>query len=139
MIYLLQNKLHEVGHHLVQDGPFCESVGGKSKKGVYWYPQISVTKDSLIVGALEAAFNQMDETIRDDNLKYDGVNGGCTAVICLFILGKVYTANAGDSRAIYCMRNSEPVPLSQDFTPESERSRVRLLVCFVKNELMLKK
>jgi protein phosphatase 1H len=104
-------------------------VGGKSKsRGVFWFPQISVTRDSLIVGALEAAFYEMDESIREDNLKYEGVNGGCTAVLCLFILGKVYTANAGDSRAIYCMRNSEPVPLSQDFTPETERTRVRQLV-----------
>lgn len=61
---------------------------------------------------------------------YDGVNGGCTVVVCLFILGKVFIANAGDSRAVLCRRNYDALPLSEDFTPESERTRVRQLVTF---------
>lgn len=93
-----------------------------------WFPQTNITKDSLVVGALESAFYEMDELIRDENLKFDGVNGGCTCVVCLFILGKVFIANAGDSRAILCYRDLEPVPLSNDFTPESERARIRLVV-----------
>lgn len=30
--------------------------------------------------------------------------GGCTAVVTLFILGKMYVANAGDSRAILAQK-----------------------------------
>lgn len=93
-----------------------------------WFPQTNITKDSLVVGALESAFYEMDETIRTENLMYEGVAGGCTVVVCLFILGKVFIANAGDSRAILCYRDLEPVPLSNDFTPESERARIRLVV-----------
>lgn len=53
--------------------------------------------------------------------------GGCTACIALFILGNIYIANAGDSRAILC-NNNIVQPLSVDFTPESERDRIRRLV-----------
>ena len=63
---------------------------------------------------------------------YEGVNGGCTAVVCLFLLGKVYICNAGDSRAILCQRNQDAVALSDDFTPESERTRIRqLVICII--------
>jgi len=121
----LQKKLESIGHHLINDGPFCERSGRNN--GVIYFPTINVTKDSLIVGALESAFNEMDETIRQDNLRYDGVNGGCTVVVCLFLMGKVYIANAGDSRAVLCKKNSPSIPLSEDFTPETERSRIRHL------------
>ncbi|ODM98036.1 Protein phosphatase 1H [Orchesella cincta] len=123
-----EDKLTEVGSHLCQEGPLCDFTSKHSKgKGVMWFPHTNITKDSLIVGALESAFYEMDELIREENLKYDGVNGGCTAVVCLFILGKVFISNAGDSRSILCYRDLEPVPLSNDFTPESERARIRLL------------
>ncbi|CAL8118760.1 unnamed protein product [Orchesella dallaii] len=125
---IIEDKLTEVGCHLCQEGPLCDFSLKQSKgKGVMWFPHTNITKDSLIVGALESAFYEMDELIREENLKYDGVNGGCTAVVCLFILGKVFIANAGDSRSILCYRDLEPVPLSNDFTPESERARIRLL------------
>lgn len=44
----------------------------------------------------------------------------------LFILGKLYVANAGDSRAIICQGN-DFTPMSADFTPENERERIRKL------------
>jgi protein phosphatase 1H len=67
-----------------------------------------------------------DELIGEDKQKYK-VKGGCTALVALFILGKMYIANAGDSRAVLC-KNRHPIPLSNDFTPETERQRVRQLV-----------
>lgn len=82
--------------------------------------------DLLVIGALEAAFKEMDQLIAEDRMKYLAA-GGCTACVALFILGKLYVANAGDSRAILCNNNSYQ-PLSLDFTPESERDRIRLLV-----------
>lgn len=84
-----------------------------------------VTVDSLIIGALESAFWELDNQIAIDKRIYR-MSGGCTALVALFILGKVYIANAGDSRAIIIKSNSI-IPMSYDFTPESERERVKYL------------
>lgn len=107
----------------------------------------NISKDELIVGALEASFYEMDSVLSEDRDKYRNA-GGCTALVALFILGKMYVANAGDSRAIMCQRLSkdifrpesdtkhqngkgcEPdhhifaVPLSFDHTPDTERPRL---------------
>ena len=40
---------------------------------------------------------QKDEEIENDKM-YFHMLGGCTALVALFILGKMYVANAGDSR-----------------------------------------
>lgn len=111
----------------------------------------NVSKDELIIGALEAAFLEMDALLADDRSKYRNA-GGCTALAVLFINGKMFVSNAGDSRAILCQRlpyeqcnpNLEeingtkdgcatsadtdfqvfPVPFSFDHTPETERLRL---------------
>uniref|UniRef100_A0A182XY25 Uncharacterized protein n=1 Tax=Anopheles stephensi TaxID=30069 RepID=A0A182XY25_ANOST len=62
-----------------------------------------VSKDELIVGALEAAFADMDAVLAEDRDKYRNA-GGCTALAALFILGKLFVANAGDSRGVLCRR-----------------------------------
>uniref|UniRef100_A0A2M4AQB9 Putative serine/threonine phosphatase n=1 Tax=Anopheles triannulatus TaxID=58253 RepID=A0A2M4AQB9_9DIPT len=62
-----------------------------------------VSRDELIVGALESAFADMDTVLAEDRNKYRNA-GGCTALVSLFILGKLYVANAGDSRSILCKR-----------------------------------
>ncbi|CAG2100179.1 unnamed protein product [Medioppia subpectinata] len=84
-----------------------------------------ITVDNLITGALESAFWQMDSLIAKDKRVYR-MSGGCTACIGIFILGKLYVANAGDSRAIIC-KGDEVIPMSFDFTPESERERIKYL------------
>lgn len=56
-----------------------------------------ITVDSLIIGALESAFFEMDQIIANDKKHYK-MNGGCTVLVALFILGKLYMSNAGDSR-----------------------------------------
>lgn len=84
-----------------------------------------ITVDSLIIGALESAFWEMDKDIAQDKHHFK-MSGGCTAVVSLFILGKLYVANAGDSRCIM-YKNSEIIPMSFDHTPESERERVKYL------------
>jgi len=63
--------------------------------------------------------------IAEDRFKYR-VTGGCTVVVSLFICGKLFVANAGDSRAVLC-RGKKAFPLSNDFTPETERQRIRKL------------
>lgn len=47
-------------------------------------------------------------------------------VVALFICGKLFVSNAGDSRAVLC-RGRKAFPLSNDFTPETERQRIRKL------------
>lgn len=82
----------------------------------------NITVDSLVIGALESAFWQMDGLIGRDKFIHK-MPGGCTAVVSLFILGKLYVCNAGDSRAIVC-RNNRVIPMSFDFTPISEKERI---------------
>ncbi|KAJ8394002.1 hypothetical protein AAFF_G00055350 [Aldrovandia affinis] len=48
------------------------------------------------------------------------------SLVVVFLLGKLYVANAGDSRAII-IRRGEVVPMSTEFTPESERQRLQFL------------
>jgi serine/threonine protein phosphatase PrpC len=55
----------------------------------------------------------------------------------------MYVANAGDSRGVL-VRNGRSHPMSHDFTPESERQRVRrlvrifyLLLCFMSKLYLL--
>ena len=82
----------------------------------------NVTVDSLISGALESAFWEMDALIAQDKQDFK-MAGGCTAVVGIFILGKLYVCNAGDSRAIV-YKNDRVIPMSNDFTPTSERERI---------------
>ena len=63
--------------------------------------------------------------IAEDRFVYR-VTGGCTVVVSLFICGKLFVSNAGDSRAVLC-RGRKAFPLSNDFTPETERQRIRKL------------
>lgn len=63
----------------------------------------SVSKDELIIGALESAFIDMDAMLAEDRSKYRNA-GGCTACVTLFIFGKMFVANSGDSRGIVCHR-----------------------------------
>lgn len=79
------------------------------------YFQRRVSKDELIIGALESAFFHMDSLIAQDRDRYRDA-GGCTACVSLFIDGKMYVANAGDSRAVLCQRRSGPIAAAQATT-----------------------
>lgn len=50
---------------------------------------------------------------------------GCTACVVLITPTKIYTANAGDSRAVLC-RKGHALPLSSDHKPENEIERKRI-------------
>uniref|UniRef100_UPI00358FE771 protein phosphatase 1H-like n=1 Tax=Myxine glutinosa TaxID=7769 RepID=UPI00358FE771 len=84
-----------------------------------------VTQDALVIGAIENAFREMDQHIERDKTKFH-VPGGCTSLFAMYVLGKLYIANAGDSRAII-IRGGEVVPLTGEFTPETERQRLQYL------------
>nr|XP_058931254.1 protein phosphatase 1M isoform X3 [Kogia breviceps] len=74
-----------------------------------------------------------DEVIGRE-LEASGQVGGCTALVAVTLQGKLYVANAGDSRAIL-VRRDEVRPLSSEFTPESERQRIQQLA-FLYPELL---
>ncbi|XP_059757121.1 protein phosphatase 1J isoform X2 [Balaenoptera ricei] len=98
-----------------------------------WSSQKEVTHESLVVGAIENAFQLMDEQMARERRGHQ-VEGGCCALVVVYLLGKVYVANAGDSRAII-VRNGEIIPMSREFTPETERQRLQTLG-FLKPELL---
>ncbi|XP_050699481.1 protein phosphatase 1H-like isoform X2 [Eriocheir sinensis] len=121
------NQLHHIVHEKLCDvidilipDPLEEKL-----QSPIWAPEREVTMESAVTGALENAFWQMDHTIAEDRLRFQ-LTGGCTACVGLFIHGKLFLANAGDSRAILSL-GGVPLPMSFDFTPESENQRIRKL------------
>uniref|UniRef100_A0A8C2SK01 PPM-type phosphatase domain-containing protein n=1 Tax=Capra hircus TaxID=9925 RepID=A0A8C2SK01_CAPHI len=92
-----------------------------------------IRTEDLVIGALESAFQECDEVIGRE-LEASGQVGGCTALVAVSLKGKLYVANAGDSRAIL-VRRDEVRPLSSEFTPETERQRIQQLA-FIYPELL---
>ena len=125
--YHVKDKLTEVAHMLV----LCEEEMATShlKTGLI----TSIDAEMLIIGALEQAFVSLDQDLKQERYDYR-IEGGCTALVGLFILGKLYVANAGDCRAVL-YDHYRPVPMSFDHTPETERKRIARLAS-VKPELL---
>ncbi|TSK13427.1 Protein phosphatase 1H [Bagarius yarrelli] len=90
-----------------------------------FFMEKKVRQESLVIGAIENAFKEMDKHIGRERCVYD-ISGGCTALMVMCLMGKLYVANAGDSRAII-LRGGEIIPMSSAFTPESERQRLQCL------------
>uniref|UniRef100_UPI00398EF2A9 protein phosphatase 1H-like isoform X1 n=1 Tax=Pristiophorus japonicus TaxID=55135 RepID=UPI00398EF2A9 len=84
-----------------------------------------ISHEYLVIGAIENAFCQMDKQIEREQHSHC-ILGGCCALAVVYLLGKIYVANAGDSRAIL-IRSGDTFPLSSEFTPESERQRLQYL------------
>lgn len=116
--HILHEKLVDVIDLLVTSDHQQSGGGGGGAKGSKSidnipYPSAfyrNVSKHELIVGALESAFLEMDALLAGDRKKYRNA-GGCTALVTLFIDGKMFVANAGDSRSILCQRLA-PEPAS---------------------------
>ena len=86
-----------------------------------------IPKELLVTGALEEAFVEMDEQIRGERNTFQ-IKGGCTAIVALFMQSKLYVANAGDCRAIIVYDKASKIkPMSNDFTPETDRQRLQRL------------
>ncbi|XP_056414275.1 protein phosphatase 1J [Hyla sarda] len=92
-----------------------------------------VFPESLVIGALENAFKKMDEQIERERTSHS-IDGGCCALVTVYFMGKLYVANAGDSRAII-IRQGQTIEMSHEFTPETERQRLQLLAS-LKPELL---
>ncbi|XP_062852674.1 protein phosphatase 1H [Trichomycterus rosablanca] len=153
---LIRDRLCEVAHLLENQSsppPICLAKNGslyqaEQKKGACldgedpdgpgdaiarFHMEKVVSLDSLVMGIIENAFKQMDDLIEKEKASYS-ISGGCCALAAVHLLGKLYVANAGDSRAII-VKNEEVIPMSNEFTPESERQRLQYLG-FLKPELL---
>jgi len=118
----VQARLESVGPHLISS---LGDAGGDGVRNPMWFPTRTISTESLVIGALEAAFWETDAKIGEEKKVYRML-GGCTVLLSLFILGKLYVANAGDSRGVLC-RRARAYPMSYDFTPVSERQRLQTL------------
>ncbi|XP_033822000.1 protein phosphatase 1H [Periophthalmus magnuspinnatus] len=153
---LIRDRLGEICHLLENPNsapPICLAKNGNayqvdSKKGAPQEPEDpdavcdstlrfhmekTVSLESLIMGVIETAFKQMDDLIEKEKASY-AISGGCCALAAIHLMGKLYVANAGDSRAII-IRNNEVIPMTNEFTPESERQRLQYLG-FLRPELL---
>uniref|UniRef100_A0A8B9PEX4 Protein phosphatase, Mg2+/Mn2+ dependent 1H n=1 Tax=Apteryx owenii TaxID=8824 RepID=A0A8B9PEX4_APTOW len=99
--------------------------GSPSTPPTRFFTEKKIPHECLIIGAIESAFKEMDLQIERERTVYN-ISGGCTALVVVYLLGKLYVANAGDSRAII-IRNGEVIPMSSEFTPETERQRLQYL------------
>ncbi|XP_004700864.1 protein phosphatase 1H, partial [Echinops telfairi] len=99
--------------------------GSPSTPPTRFFTEKKIPHECLVIGALESAFKEMDLQIAHERSSYN-ISGGCTALVVICLLGKLYVANAGDSRAII-IRSGEIVPMSSEFTPETERQRLQYL------------
>lgn len=94
-----------------------------------------IPTESLVTGTLEESFAEMDDQIRRERETYR-IKGGCTAIVALFLQGKLYISNAGDCRAILVTENCTNITeLSMDFTPETDRKRLQTLA-FLQPQLL---
>jgi len=118
-------RLESVGPQLLAAHNAATTGTGDGISEPMWFPTRSISSESLVIGALEAAFWETDSQIGEEK-KVFAMPGGCTVCTALFILGKLYVANAGDSRGVLC-RSGRAYPLSYDFTPVTERQRLQQL------------
>ncbi|XP_039882175.1 protein phosphatase 1H [Simochromis diagramma] len=99
--------------------------GSPSTPPTRFFTEKKVSQESLVIGAIENAFKDMDSQIEKEKAVYN-ISGGCTSLVVVYLLGNLYVGNAGDSRAII-IRSGEVIPMSAEFTPESERQRLQFL------------
>uniref|UniRef100_A0A665UD44 PPM-type phosphatase domain-containing protein n=1 Tax=Echeneis naucrates TaxID=173247 RepID=A0A665UD44_ECHNA len=109
-----------INHHLTPT-----SQRSPSTPPTRFFTEKKVSHESLVIGAIENAFKDMDVQIEKEKAVYN-ISGGCTALVVVYLLGKLYIGNAGDSRAII-IRAKDVIPMSAEFTPESERQRLQFL------------
>uniref|UniRef100_A0A8C7F4S2 Protein phosphatase, Mg2+/Mn2+ dependent, 1J n=1 Tax=Oncorhynchus kisutch TaxID=8019 RepID=A0A8C7F4S2_ONCKI len=145
---LIRDRLGDIAHLLENPSvtpPICLAKNGTNSTqdpedpnaitdpSIRFHMEKTVSLESLIMGIIENAFKQMDELIEKEKTSFT-ISGGCCALAAIHLMGKLYVANAGDSRAII-IRNNEVIPMSNEFTPESERQRLQYLG-FLRPELL---
>ncbi|KAI1716612.1 protein phosphatase 2C domain-containing protein [Ditylenchus destructor] len=102
-----------------------DSINDNANQAASQKDKIVITADSLVAGALEAAFVEMDDQIGSEKCT-NRLPGGCATIVTLFFLNKIYVANAGDCRALFVSSNKYQA-LSNDFSPIRERKRLQAI------------
>ncbi|XP_010223605.1 PREDICTED: protein phosphatase 1H-like, partial [Tinamus guttatus] len=70
--------------------------GSPSTPPTRFFTEKKIPHECLVIGAIESAFKEMDLQIERERTVYN-ISGGCTALVVVYLLGKLYVANAGDS------------------------------------------
>uniref|UniRef100_A0A8C3T1B9 Protein phosphatase, Mg2+/Mn2+ dependent 1M n=2 Tax=Chelydra serpentina TaxID=8475 RepID=A0A8C3T1B9_CHESE len=124
--YCIKQKLEEVVEGITEARPPMHLSGCCiCPSDPQFVEEKQIQQEDVVIGALENAFQECDEVIGQE-MEASNQSGGCTALAALYLQGKLYVANAGDSRAIL-VRKQSVVPLSSEFTPETERQRIQQL------------
>ncbi|XP_052534287.1 protein phosphatase 1M [Tympanuchus pallidicinctus] len=124
--YCIKQKLEEVAGAVVEPRPPMHLSGRcVCDSDPQFVEEKHIHVEDVVVGALENAFQECDEVIGQE-MEATNQTGGCTALAALYFQGKLYVANAGDSRAILILKDTI-VPMSSEFTPETERQRLQHL------------
>ncbi|NXU26144.1 PPM1M phosphatase, partial [Thalassarche chlororhynchos] len=124
--YCIKQKLEEVVGGITEARPPMHLSGRcVCDSDPQFVEEKHIHTEDLVVGALENAFQECDEVIGQE-MEATNQTGGCTALAALYFQGKLYVANAGDSRAILVLKDNV-VPMSCEFTPETERQRIQHL------------
>ncbi|XP_065543433.1 protein phosphatase 1M isoform X2 [Lathamus discolor] len=124
--YCIKQKLEEVVGGITEAQPPMHLSGRcVCDSDPQFVEEKHIHAQDLVVGALENAFQECDEVIGQE-MEATNQTGGCTALAALYFQGKLYVANAGDSRAVLVLKDNV-VPMSCEFTPETERQRIQHL------------
>ncbi|XP_053157043.1 protein phosphatase 1M isoform X2 [Hemicordylus capensis] len=124
--YCIKQKLEDVVEAITEDCPPMHLSGQcVCQSDPQFVEEKQIRQENVVIGALENAFQECDEVIGQE-MEATNQSGGCTALTALYLQGKLYVANAGDSRALL-VRKQSIVPLSTEFTPETERQRIQHL------------
>ncbi|XP_054834798.1 protein phosphatase 1M isoform X1 [Eublepharis macularius] len=124
--YCIKQKLEDVVRSITEDCPPMHLNGQcVCQSDPQFVEEKQIRQEDIVIGALEKAFQECDEVIGQE-MEASNQSGGCTALAALYLQGKLYVANAGDSRALL-VRKQSIIPLSTEFTPETERQRIQHL------------
>ncbi|CAI8023141.1 Protein phosphatase 1H [Geodia barretti] len=87
-------------------------------------------------GQLEEAFAEMDETRFAASCHLHSIKGGCTAIVALFLPAETLRGPRRRLSSILVANNLQDIiPLSMDFTPETDRKRLQTLA-FLQPQLL---
>uniref|UniRef100_A0ACB8EI86 Protein phosphatase 1M n=1 Tax=Sphaerodactylus townsendi TaxID=933632 RepID=A0ACB8EI86_9SAUR len=124
--YCIKQKLEEVVGGITEEHPPMHLNGQHvCQSDPQFVEEKQIRQKDVVIGALEQAFQECDEVIGQE-MEAASQSGGCTALAALYLQGKLYVANASDSRALL-VRKHNFIPLSTEFTPETERQRIQHL------------
>ncbi|MEE6493367.1 hypothetical protein FKM82_016798 [Ascaphus truei] len=131
LVLILQHP--EAAPLCLNHGTRTEQVGGTAiqekteppkESTVRFHLEKQVFPESLVIGAIENAFNEMDKQIESERSTYS-IDGGCCALVAVYLMGKL----------AIIIRQEKTIPMSQEFTPETERQRLQFLG-FLKPQLL---